>query len=98
MGLKEKWCNNHTMSNCNNCIHSFEKYHIVGVDNKKVTKFHCKVGIKIPNNHWTKQNDYSCINHRWNNSFKIKKRISKNKCKMIVKKQLIKKTIIKEYV
>lgn len=90
MSLRVAWCVYIGYSCCHNCIHSYVK------EIDKVDHFFCKGNVKIPNNHWSKINSYTCINHRWNDSFKIKKRITKNKCKMIVKKQLIKKTIIKE--
>ena len=59
MGLKYKWDVKNSKPCCGNCIHMFEKrdyesytVNIYG-DNviKKVTRFYCKVGTKIPDNH-----------------------------------------------
>lgn len=105
MGLKYSWDLKNAKPCCGNCIHMFEKRsneEFLGTDAynntiiKKVTRFYCKVGTKIPDNHWTNENIMVCCNHRYSKSFKTKKRVTKNKINILVKKQVIKRIIIKK--
>lgn len=93
MGLKFSWDLKNAKPCCGNCIHMFEKRTFSGFTRE--TRFYCKVGTKIIDNHWTNENINVCCNHRYNKSFKTKKRVTKNKLIIIVKKQVIKRTIVK---
>lgn len=92
MGLKMAWNVKDYHSCCGNCIHMFEKS-VLGAE----TRFFCKVGVKIEKNHWTFMDISTCVNHRFNKQLKSKKRITKKKHRIIVKKQNVKRTIIKFY-
>lgn len=104
MGLKYSWSVKDAKPCCGNCIHMFEKRVFGGftsdVYGQKVsnaeTRFYCKVGTKIPDNHWTNENISVCCNHRYSKSFKTKKRVTKNKLNIVIKKQVIKRTVIKK--
>ncbi len=105
MGLKMAWSVKDYHPCCGNCIHMFEKsvlgglkvdFHGQEVSNAE-TRFFCKVGVKIEKNHWTFMNISTCVNHRFNKQLKSKKRITKKKHRIIVKKQNVKRTIIKFY-
>lgn len=92
MGLKMAWNVKDYHPCCGNCIHMFEKS-VLGAE----TRFFCKVGVKIEKNHWTFMDISTCINHRFNKQLKSKKRITKKKHRIIVKKQNVKRAIIKFY-